>query len=156
MLHYARWLKPHPVLLLRWWRLGDQGHCLAFPTVVTLLYFSTSLGPGTNFAYLAESDLQLAFDEYNWRQSSVPVNPHTPLRTIQQAQDANATARALYNFKARAAMARRMDHERSPEDKVTRWVSIRGHQTNQARSSLCGALFGRCFESVMSRVSVAS
>lgn len=110
----------HPVLLLRWWRLGDQVHCLAFPTVVTLLYFSvewpqewlllldkkvlqscqfwisrprlqpqTSLGPGTNFAYLAESDLQLAFDEYNWRQSSVPVNPHTPLRTIQQAQDAN-------------------------------------------------------------------
>lgn len=48
----------------------------------------TSLGPGTNLAYLAESDPQLAFDEYNRRQSSAPENPHTPLRTIQQAQPA--------------------------------------------------------------------
>ena len=104
--------------------LGDQVHYLAFPTVVTLLYFSvewsqgclplvdrrllqscqfwinrprlqpqTSLGPGTNLAYLAESDLQLAFDKYNRRQISAPGNPHTPLRTIQQAQDANVRGR---------------------------------------------------------------
>ncbi len=35
-----------------------------------------------------------------------------------------ATARALYNFKARAAMARRMDHERSPEDKVVSQMDL--------------------------------
>ncbi len=46
----------------------------------------TSLGPGTNLAYLAESDPQLAFDEYNRRQSSAPENPHTPSRTIRQAR----------------------------------------------------------------------
>ena len=60
----------------------------------------TSLGPGTNLAYLAESDPQLAFDEYNRRQSSAPENPHTPLRTIQQAQPAciqgNADVRSSY------------------------------------------------------------
>lgn len=90
----------------------------------------TSLGPGTNLAYLAESDPQLAFDEYNRRQSSVPENPHTPLRTIQQAQpaciqgDADATARARENFNARAATARRMNHESSTEDKVTYDVGL--------------------------------
>lgn len=90
----------------------------------------TSLGPGTNLAYLAESDPQLAFDEYNWRQSSAPENPHTPLRTIQQAQpaciqgDADATARARENFNARAATARRMNHESSTEDKVASQMDL--------------------------------
>ena len=56
--------------------------------------------------------------------------------------------RILHTF--RVGLLQWLTHTQQPDLIQTRWVSIRGRQTNQLRSGLCGALFDRYFEDVMS------